>query len=428
MSSSIVKGMPYLTMHYPKPISGQDFLPSIVSEMDLSAKPVADSGTVVACGKGKVTRVDSELKLTFSGSDFTWLIFFSEPVMLQCIEQPESIDGAAVAFQVKDVAHVDEASTLDSLIVRAALLTNCTDGENQIFCSHQDSPSHIEKYEKILRERAHLYPGPNADVGYDIDNEKNEAVLKFNWDVRNMKAQADDALGSHLRRLTNADDDEAPFELVTYALPHHLNRMQPSFMPWGEERFCTQSLIGSMCVVSGSTWDLVEELPPIAFQAPRPPRPETIGAIADALQTDLSYQIADYYQRGAGDTYFSGKMLARMARVLLIAEELNNLCHPDNHRELGYTLTSQEKKAYAIACKSVLLPSHDEMNSALSRLRSSTEVWINGTAEIPFVYDSEWGGVISCGCQFDSQLSDCSNVFPNCPAVVDPGMNFGNGE
>ena len=432
MSASIVKGMPYVTMVYPKPLSGQEMLPTIVSEINLAAKPVADNATVVDCRDGKATRVDNELKLTFSGSDFTWLVFFSEPVMLKCIEQPEGIDGAAVMFQIEDLADTDEGKQLENFIVRAALLTNCTNGENQIFCLHKESGSQTEKYEKLLQERAHLYPGPKADVGYDIDSENDEAILKFDWDVQNMKTQvngASDASETHLRHETSASNDgQAPLELITYALPHHLNRMSADYMPWGQDRFCTQSLIGSICVVSGSTWQLVENLPPVAFQAPRPPRPETISAIAGALQTDLSYHLAHYYQRGAGDTYFSGKMLARMARVLLIAEELSNLCNPASHGNLGYSLTSEEKKNYSAACKSIQLPGHDEMSAAVSRLRSSTEVWINGTADVPFIYDSAWGGVISCGCQFDSKLSGCSNQFPDCPALQDPGMNFGNGK
>lgn len=57
---------------------------------------------------------------------------------------------------------------------------------------------------------------------------------------------------------------------------------------------------------------------------------------------------------------------------------------------------------------------------------SSVEVWINGTAEIPFVFDSAWGGAVSCGCLFNGDTSTCDNKFPECPAFDDPGLNFGN--
>jgi endo-1,3(4)-beta-glucanase len=434
MSASIVKGMPYTTMHYPKPLS---MLPTIASEMKLSSPPLADGTIKIKCEKGKATRVESELQLSFQGSDFTWLVFFSQPVNVKCIEQPEGLNAAEVILQVTELADTDDgnSSNLEDLTVRAALLNSCTNGENQIFCGHQKSASNIKEFAKLLRERAHLYPGPNADVDYDIDSEMDEAILKFDWDVHNMRVQSDGghvAPASYLRRdadggTTNDDTEEQQVDLITYALPHHLPRMSNDYTPWGKDKFCTTSLIGPICLANGSSWHLAEELPPLAFQAPRPPRTETVNAIANALSTDLSYHLAHYYQRGAGDTYFSGKMLARMARVLLVAEELINLCNPKAHGLLDYALSPDEAKDYAKVCKSIKLPSQDEMNAAVSRLRSSTEVWINGTAETPFVYDSHWGGVISCGCQFDSKTSACSNQFPECPSIQDPGMNFGNG-
>jgi esterase/lipase superfamily enzyme len=47
-----------------------------------------------------------------------------------------------------------------------------------------------------------------------------------------------------------------------------------------------------------------------------------IDSIKDALQTDIHYQIPDNYMRGAGDTYFSGKMLSKLARIIIVAEEI----------------------------------------------------------------------------------------------------------
>jgi hypothetical protein len=425
MSASIVKGMPYGTMHYPKPLQSSAFLPTVASELKLATAPVADGGRKISC-RGRATRVEGELKLSFEGSDFTWLVFFSEPVMLQCVED---FNGAAVAFQIVELAEPEETAEL--LTIRAALLTNCTDGKNQIYCLRKESTSQIEKYATLLRERANLYPGPLSDVRYDVEYELNEAVLKFDWDVRDMKARriegaTDDSVQNYLRRDPYSNDNE--LDLIAYALPHHLNRMSTDLMPWGDDRFCTALLIGTSCIVSGSHWKLVEDLPPIAFQAPRPPRPEAVTAISKALKSDLSFKLDAYYERGAGDTYFSGKMLSRLARVLLIAEELKELCNPHNQQDLGYVLTSEEKKAYIEACKDASLPTDDDMRLQVSRLRSSVEVWINGTADIPFVYDSAWGGVISCGCQFDSKIMSCANEFPDCPSISDPGLNFGNGK
>ena len=47
-------------------------------------------------------------------------------------------------------------------------------------------------------------------------------------------------------------------------------------------------------------------------------------AIRDALKADASRKLPAYYARGAGDTYFSGKELARRARLVVIADEVDD--------------------------------------------------------------------------------------------------------
>ena len=97
---------------------------------------------------------------------------------------------------------------------------------------------------------------------------------------------------------------------------------------------------------------------------------------------------------GAGDTYFSGKMLAKLGRVLVIADEMG-------------------------------MKGSDKFEPALAHLRAGVEVWLNGSAESPFLYDQKWGGMVMCGCDYNGL--GCNNAFPNCPALVDPGQNFGAG-
>lgn len=389
MTSSIIRGMPYATMIYPKPLSSE-FLPMVASEVPLeSGGVVVDGAFVVNCTK--LSNVKSELKLTFA-SDFTWMVFFSEPVQLQC----QNTDSGGVEFQV--IGLQDENSGSQGLTIRVALLTNCTNGKNAIHCSDQQVPTY--EYEELLRERAHLYPGPNADVRYGVDSEK--GVVRLDWDVQ-------------------STSNESDIDLIMYALPHHLSRMDDA-MPWNDP-FCTPSLIGSTCVVSGSVWDLEEDLPITSFRAPRPPRPEALPAISEALERDIFYNIPDNFKRGAGDTYFSGKILARVGRVLMIAEELQDLC---DGKAKGYDLTEEEMQTYVDVCSNITLPSDDDISASLENLRSAVEVWINGTAEAPFAYDSGWGGVISCGCVWDGD--GCSNQLPDCPATSDQGLNFGNGE
>ena len=110
--------------------------------------------------------------------------------------------------------------------------------------------------------------------------------------------------------------------------------------------------------------------------------------IRAALKTDIHYALPDNYMRGAGDTYFSGKMLARLARVLIVAKEVGGVPQKD-------------------------------FNDALGRLKSGIAIWLNGSAESPMLYDKSWGGVVMCGCDFDGDTQGCRNRFPDCPALID---------
>ena len=186
-----------------------------------------------------------------------------------------------------------------------------------------------------------------------------------------------------------------------YAIPHHQERMMA--IPESSNKVlsigCTPTLHGMACPVIGSKWSLLEHLHRVEFQAPRQPRIEMIPAIREALKTDLDFQIPLNYRKGAGDTYFSGKLLSKLARILLIADEV------------GFPDDSQPKK----------------VDVALERLKRGVEIWINGTGLSPLLYDRFWGGVVSCGCDFDFDTQGCHNRYPNCPALTDMGENFGAG-
>jgi endoglucanase Acf2 len=75
-----------------------------------------------------------------------------------------------------------------------------------------------------------------------------------------------------------------------------------------------------------------------------------------AVQKDIHYSLPDNYMRGAGDTYFSGKMLAKLARIILIAQEVGGV-------------------------------SRNDFSAAVGRLRAGVEIWLNGSAESPLLYD-----------------------------------------
>ena len=175
---------------------------------------------------------------------------------------------------------------------------------------------------------------------------------------------------------------------------------------------------GLACLVEGSTWVLKEDLAgEPSFSAPRPPMAKSIPNLADAINKDIYFRLPEYFQRGAGDTYFSGKALAKFSRILLITEELKNMCAE---------VVDHGLKVYE-ECNNITLPSNEVFDQAVDHLRSSTEIWINGTADIPFVYDTQWGGIVSCGCYFNGSSKKCNNIFPDCPSVSDKGLDFGHG-
>ncbi len=150
----------------------------------------------------------------------------------------------------------------------------------------------------------------------------------------------------------------------------------------------------------------------VRFEAPNPYVPEMVDSIRESLLTDLTYELPLNYQKGAGDTYFSGKMLAKLARIVQIGIEIEKL-----------TLSSSSNSSY-----STWIAEYRALHSdAVSRLRAGVEIWLNGSALAPLVYDESWGGIVGCGCDYDGENSGCFNVYPDCPALVDPGQNYGSG-
>ena len=215
-----------------------------------------------------------------------------------------------------------------------------------------------------------------------------------------------------------------------YALPHHIDSIDRVVGEnVAETGYCSEGLHGKACLIRGSEWIMEEDLDgPPSFVARRPPNHKIIPDLAKAVSKDIHFRLPDYYMRGAGDTYFSGKQLAKLARIIVIASELRGLAAtPDDN---SYDLddpSERELKRIVEASKSIELPSDEVIASALSRLRSGVEVWLNGTAQAKFIYDEGWGGLINCGCLFNEKTERCDNDYPNCPTFTDPGLNFGNG-
>jgi len=162
--------------------------------------------------------------------------------------------------------------------------------------------------------------------------------------------------------------------------------------------------------------------------ADRPPNHRAIPALADAVVDDIHYSLPENFMGGKADTYFSGKMLAKLARIIVIASELKGLAETPGYDEIDLdTEDGMERMRIVKKCKEANLPTEAELDEAIGRLRSGVEVWLNGTAQAKFVYDTTWGGIVSCGCLFNGGTQSCDNSYPNCPSFSDPGLDFGNG-
>ncbi len=167
-------------------------------------------------------------------------------------------------------------------------------------------------------------------------------------------------------RFVYASTGTAP--LLMNALPHHLARLvMPALV---DVEFPT--LTGSLRAVEGNTWTMTVPLTTLAWTAPRPLEPTYVGAVKSALIADTTSLPTTV----ANDAYFGGKALARLGRLALIADELNEP---------------------AIAA------------SVRARLGPLVGSWLDGTNANPLVYDTTWGGIVTTG------------------SLASPGAEFGAG-
>lgn len=287
MRSSILRGMPYGTVEY----YGGDVSPTIASEVAAEA-PVVDGSARMECGEldprggdavepagsgsggggGGGVLVEEDVELRFPESDFTWLVFFSRPVRVRCYVNPAKAVGSASlppgaasaednpsAFQLRVDSKSDGGVDGDGdddeepLVVRIALANNCTAGTNVHFCD-RSRPRDQSSFASVLRDGASVYPTSPA-VKYAFSDpegglspttpDSKSAYLFFDW-----RARAFGGGGGDPRR-----------ELITFALPHHMDIMRRLDGQSSNEvlrEHCVHSLHGNTCLVRGGLWAMEE--------------------------------------------------------------------------------------------------------------------------------------------------------------------------
>jgi hypothetical protein len=223
MRTSVLRGIPYITMHYSPGMEA-----ALSAEVPLASAPIIDGNpsNTLTCGTMGVDdkssvytkRVEREVALTFSESDFTWLIFFSRPVEVICLKAPINehpppppppgvIDFSVTSVfelhvveppQDSDVNQENEFQTSSpegqSLMVRAALANNCTRGFNPLYCvgGKARPQTHLGD---LLRAHSDVYPA-NPRIRYEFPPTKflrsdqpteEYSLIHFDWNPRSMK-------------------------------------------------------------------------------------------------------------------------------------------------------------------------------------------------------------------------------------------------
>ncbi len=202
-------------------------------------------------------------------------------------------------------------------------------------------------YEGVLRAACMT----DASFESDLDQYKNSIPIasKVGW------AASGNTAVIEFEYVT--EDDSDPLMMT---LPHHRDMMSgvTYVMP---EAYVTMK--GKMSGLVGKTWKMNEQLTTITWGAARSVPSQYTDAIRAALQSDQTLT------QTASDTYASGKNLAAMARLILIADEIGET-----------TIAS----------------------SIRDRLKTLLEKWFNSQTSDTFVYDRTWGGVTSSNSIKDS--------------------------
>lgn len=410
MVSNLVRGMPYVSMEYKGGV-----LPRLYSYNGPASALVTDGNKgELQCGiassrkEGSPVTIQRELKVHLANSDFTWIVFFSRPVKATC--QMSSDDFYTRDWQFNVVSY-DNSHDDEPLVVRVALLDQCTTGASNIK-QHCSAPAFADPkaYETLLRRHVSVVPtSPKIDFAYasaDYDSKRkdNQEIMTIDWAAE------------------STNDNGSETELLAFALPHHQASLGKSVNITEQ---CIRTFHGRTCLVTGSHWTLSEDLGnAMSFTAARPPEASSIPTLAEALVQDIDYKLSDNMLRGAADTYFSGKLLARLGRVIVIANEMLALAAG----KVIYEDVDDDSLALAVeAASAVTLPSQADVKTAVEQLKAGVEIWLT-KPEATYLYDKSWGGYINCGCTYTTkdQFGVCNNTFPNCPAIADVNQDFGN--
>ena len=202
MISPLARGMPYATMLYSSGVT------PVIQSTDLPSSPLLlDGFTRLKCD-GSLKRVQNDVLIHFKGSDFTYLIFFSRPIDIQC----SIFEGTSHAFTPGIVFQNNQRFTLrvaDDTVdeipvdIRVALASNCTTGSNPSYCEDEKPRKNVD-FIKLLRNHSNIY-SKNPYVKYafpdknGVESHVQNATLIFDWNAQNIKDRYSSQMSMHAK-------------------------------------------------------------------------------------------------------------------------------------------------------------------------------------------------------------------------------------
>jgi len=370
MHLAIVRGSPYITAEF------HEVIPQVSAKQALRPGGFKVDGHTHACDREPVA--GSYFTFELYHSDMTWLFFVPRGSNWTCSAGEWSVNLTAT----KPIRSA----------VRLALVNGCATGSGpytDYHCRTQSKEYQEDTYSELLIEHAGCYPR-NSSISYEVAD---TAEVTWSW-------------GKHCLPGWEAAS------LLQLAWPVHLPLLGSA--PLG---IVTpfKDLCGEALPIIGDSWKLRYSLIPDTGLKPfRPIKEEFRAELLEVLRgpksarwngdlPDKDFDLPRNMKLGAGDTYWSGKFLARLARIIVIADELGQ---------------SHE-------------PYFEDM---VERLLERTSTWLDPNSSAnPFLYDKSWGGLVACGCDYNDCNGTCKPVCKNptsppskCPALHDPEHNFGN--
>jgi hypothetical protein len=397
-------------------------------------------GKAAASGAGKACEAAgcdgesftaSKLVLSLAQSDETWLLYATPPITLVARATVGESAGSVYGGSFRLAAADGYAG-----VVRLALLSNCTSGASQQHCVAPGvaaDPAAVAALESLFDAHA-AADGAAYAIGGAVDfkiersgmgDGGEAAVLRYAWKSRSVDAAATalaaaakaGVVGAKASAAAGDSDAAAPAaaararargggsggpaakpKLLLAMMPHHTMLLPAGPSPMARTGLGYRGVLGFAELVSAAEWELTLPLPAVDFHAARPVPARARKALEAELAAEAAWAPPPNYLTGAGDPYNGGKLLSRMARTALIAQALGDGA---TAAAVGANLTALVH-AYNVA-----------------------------GAQNEWVYDATWGGLVGCGCAFDDCqgkcVGRCTNAWPNCPSLADPGRDFGNG-